>query len=599
MLFRLFSGLLISFVCQLFILTQITTLAHANNPPNLTVQFSMPTTEYPFYHATLNFTARSPYCGKINQLKINEQAVADIYVFNSGKESYARILEENQSVRLIVRCDWRTNQRYRFEFLFSQKKNPVIISASATQASGYWNVNWTNYVAVVVTETFGIARRQEPVWVTLGLYASQMREPMEEIRVIVYDSEHPQADGRGYVEIPYQILTATSWENSQFITEKKNSNLSGLNQYDATTTVELVFMADVPASGSKVYLIFYGNPQAPLPYYATELKIRRVKGREYISNEYYMIGTTPESAALENITLIGHNRDFVFENKTETPHPLHWNPDIFIPPGPWARTSDWEKPEINKINGNLLFRISRSGTLGEQQVVKASVVYEFFANLPYMLVSSIIDVQEDIFVKALRNNQMVFSKALFDEVVWEDQKGKVRTFSLKNARSYPEPALKLTPDVAWLALVDNTNRVGLAMINVAFENGNLAGGFSSIAQPYFFIGTGPWQYWSRALIYPAGTGAGTRVMAVRKGSYYSEKMALLPFELGATAAPFAKVQQVATCLKNPLAVELWFPNDPALAYPWDFFNQLNENVSQSPPQEKRKTYSENSPQLDK
>ncbi|MDA0336680.1 MAG: hypothetical protein O2782_16070 [bacterium] len=67
----------------------------------------------------------------------------------------------------------------------------------------------------------------------------------------------------------------------------------------------LLFMADVAAHGQARYLVFYGNPLAELPRYATDLQ---VEGEGYaldIHNDFYTAHLSRQMGQMESLRYKG------------------------------------------------------------------------------------------------------------------------------------------------------------------------------------------------------------------------------------------------------------------------------------------------------
>jgi hypothetical protein len=287
-----------------------------------------------------------------------------------------------------------------------------------------------------------------------------------------------------------------------------------------------------------------------------------------VSTASYRFGLAANSGAVETVTILGEGDPVLLEHKLETNGAVHWNPGAYAPPTPWVHASDWEKPEFEQVTGPVMHRTRKYAPLPHMDTVTANVVYEFYASQPYVLMSSLMEVQEEIFVKALRNSEIVFNHAVLNEFVWKDQLGTVTSLEIEGSREHPIHALDIPADTPWMAFISRENRVGFAQIALGYENANIYGDPEGLAQPYIYVQNGPWIYWSRALVYPFGGQNLTRVMRVRKGSIHFEKNAWLPFRLADGPNPFAEVERVARQLTNPLVVHEWMDIDERTPENW-------------------------------
>lgn len=536
------------------------------------VNFELPAPQWPFYHAKIMFPSKSIPDIKLLKLMINGTEERDYIVFNEGIESYKKMVQSDKEVLIVTRCDWERNESVEFELEgidATEKPIRLKFKGKAPLQSGYWDKAWPRYYSFVVDETRGIDRTSEPIHVTFGIFADEIADPVREIRVITYEPDHPGTDPNGYVSIPYQIIQTTSWNNQKVLSIEEKDQKTGktIHRYDPTMTVELLFLADVKANESKVFLVFFGNPQAIAPTCDFDLKVTAAAPGQKIENSWYRFGLSQNSGAIETVVLKA-DKDYLFEHKLETNGAVHWNPGIYAPPMPWVHASDWEHPDFKQISGRILHRTQRYAPLPHMKNVKVNISYSFYANVPYMLVSSVMVVEENLFVKALRNCEIVFNHAILNEFVWEDPKGDVQSLPIEPSRPHPEHAIEIPPDTPWMAFINRKEKVGFAGINIASENGNLYGAPPSLAQPYIYVANGPWIYWSRAFVYPFGDHALTRMMPVRKGSFYIERNAYLPFKFNDGDDPFAEVKKMTARLKNPLKVRHWVPTGQRTPREW-------------------------------
>src|SRR3990172_4802480 len=105
----------------------------------------------------------------------------------------------------------------------------------------------------------------------------------KELRVAEYDFDSGKT-----VEVSSQIL----FENSA-----KDTPLAEAEY----TTCEVAFLADAPAGKKTAYLLFFGNPNAAKPDYASELvSIKNASGEKVMENPYYQIALHKESGQIND-----------------------------------------------------------------------------------------------------------------------------------------------------------------------------------------------------------------------------------------------------------------------------------------------------------
>lgn len=550
--------------------------------------FSVPSSAFPYHHVAMTLDKQALKAGTIWLVDVDGKRCRDARFFNVGLhairgidpnsamagEAYDGRVHGSHDFKVIVPCNWSNGSKHSVgvEIAFeSGGKTRFVREGTAPAKGGYWNADWPRSISITLGETAGLNRYGEPVHLSLGLFSDLVKDPAAEIRVVTYDPKHPKAGDDGYVLAPCQVTAVSHWRDEEVLAIKEKDAKTGepIHRYDPTTTVDLVFLADVPANQEKVYQVLYGNPNAKAIRPQTDLKVQQQKGLgQIVQTAHYRIGLATNSGAIETVTVLGSGEPILLEHKLETNGAVHWNPGCYAPPTPWVHASDWEKPEFRQLTGPLMHRTRRYAPLPHMDSVSANVSYTFYAGQPYVISSSIMQVLREIFVKAMRNGEIVFNHAVLNEFVWRDPRGRVRSLDIATARKHPIHALEIPADVAWMAFVSREKKVGFASILLDYRNTNVYGDPASEAQPYIYVQNGPWIYWSRAMVYPFGSPNLTRLMRVRKGSLYIEKSAYLPFRLADGDEPFKDVERACRQLTHPLLVHEWAATDDRTPEKW-------------------------------
>ena len=533
-----------------------------------------PVPAFPFFHVHCSFEPDSYKPFTIESVEVNGEPALNYRVLKSstagdGKAEQIRALEANDG-RIPSSSGFSVDLPHRWK---STNELAVVVTGKTetdeaqrlrvgTTAS--WESvaldGWQHSAGIVVKETAGVARTGDPVTVTLGLVCDDVTDARKEIRVATRLPNHPDANARGFVEVPSQVLDVTVWNDPQLLNLREQDSETGerIYRYLATTTVELVFLAAVEAYEERVFLVCYGNPDAEAPLYETDLRVKGEGLQQTVSTDSYTIGLAGNSGVVETVLVRG-DPDVLLEHKIETNGAVHWNPGVYCPPEPWVHASDWEDPDYETKTGPVVHRLSRYADLPSVTHTAAHVTYHFFARQPYLLSETVMEVKKDIFVQAIRNGEIVFNHAVLDEFVWKDELGKIQYMELASAKRHPIHALEIPADTPWQAFISRKQGVGFASINIDYTNINLFGRSVSEAQPYIYVQVGPWIYWSRGLVYPFGHANFTRMMPVRKGSVYCETNAYLPFRLDSGPNPFAGVEKYHKILTQPLVVTEHMP----------------------------------------
>jgi hypothetical protein len=394
-----------------------------------------------------------------------------------------------------------------------------------------------------------------------------MTDPYRELRVVKYDWK-----SKTHSEVPFQILDVSNVPNEEPPMYNENGERKPAT-FMPTGSATIAILANAPASASSVYLIFYGSPDASSPAYSSDLVVAGNTPGVTVDNGYFHLKLHDDSGMLDEVTLKS-KPEHTFVHKKETNGAIHWNPDCYAPPRAWVHLSDW-KPglydfEYEEQRGPVVFRTRRWGDMPLMPEVAVSMEYEFYAGVPYFLARSSMQIRHDVAVQALRNAEIVFARESFSEAAWWD--AEHRRIETRHIVSQPDLTEWTLPDTTpWLAFFDREKQAGFAGMQGHYANGSLVGDLRTY-NPYMYITTGPWVYWTRALAYPYGSRNPQQLIKVEAGSVFFEEWAYLPFALGENdATRFSEVNGWYKRFSNPLLVHLEDPTDPRMQVPEEIY----------------------------
>jgi hypothetical protein len=500
--------------------------------------YGFPVPEHPFYHLRYRLEGEPKGELKVSRIEVDGRRVRDFTVYNNGCQNGRNAFVPKCRNELVVRVDWHNAAEHTLKLKCEDgggKSLELSRSSRAPDEGGYWDRDWRYYGANVLEETEGLDRKGEPVHLLLGLYADRLTDPAREIRVVGIDPESGLPE-----ELPCQVYGVSTWDK---MADK---------HCQPTTTVELAFLADVPALSRKVFLIFYGNPKAAAPAYRSDL---RTRGEGYgltVENGHYKVLLHPKSGAIDEIHL-KQNANVVFDHHLETNGSLHWNPGVYAPPRTWIHASDWEYPAgYATIRGPVFFTTKRSAPLPLYPEVSCSITYTFYAGKPYLLMESVLDVTKDMDVVALRNGEIVLNHNVVREFAWKKPDGDIGSVVIKERPRHPTRGMDLHIRTPWFAFYNRDIPCALAAVNLQVTACRRDRGLVEW-EPWHYLHWGPWTYCARPLIYTFATPNPQRVMHVSAGSSYYEKMAFHPCRLGASDEDrFLPVEETAARLHAPL-----------------------------------------------
>ncbi len=279
-----------------------------------------------------------------------------------------------------------------------------------------WARGWAYFKPVRLFETVGIARSNEPVDLSVGFRVDQTTDLQRELRVARLDT--PRQTLR---EVPCQVY--------------------GESRRGKERRCRLVFLADAPAHGQATYLVFYGNPNAELPEYSTDL---RVSGEGYgldIENNHFVARLSRQMGQLERLTYKRqHGLELFAGGKGHGEPPcIDWAHD-YVDQGDFQklRMRNWPHcPNYEVVKGPLCVRVRRWGfpysplhPLFTPSRIHADVTYTFYAGLPYFFKDGRMDAVKDVQIAAMRDDEWVFSGYSFTDIVWIDSQGKLHEGSV-------------------------------------------------------------------------------------------------------------------------------------------------------------------------
>ena len=524
-------------------------------------EFGYPVEGEPWYFIKATFSdtpSLSKGAWRVSQVIVNGLRVRDFFLYQGGQEVLGKDIQGQQPFEVKARFSWQATQAYdiqvQFENLKSKKTAIITQKLTSPALMGYWNPAWKNYLTLIVTEENGIERAGYPIHTTIGLFANYLKSG-DEIRVVKAERS---GNDVAYTEIPSQVYDQITWADQKILSVAEKDEKSGqpIFRYHPTTSVSIAFLANLKPKEKASYLIFYNNPTAPKPAYVSDLKVLGAGSGQAvgktIENSFYKVTLNKKSGVIYEI--MEKSSKTLFEHKLETNGSIHWNPCLYSPPHTWTHTSDWESPPYVEVHGPVFYSIRMAAPLPFYPQVLCSVSYHFYANLPYILVQTTIDVNENMFVQALRNGEIVFNKKVFKNVGYKTIEGRVEDIDLGRTRMHPDHVITLRPDTPWVTFYNQDRGVAFANLYLDLAMTNVEGGEASAEQPFIYIQNGPWYYLARGLVYSFGTNNQTRMLPVRKGSVYWERIAFYPFSFKKEQGYSVQADTLFNRLKYPLGV---------------------------------------------
>lgn len=272
-----------------------------------------------------------------------------------------------------------------------------------------WARGWAYTKVLALDETIGEARSGEPVELVTAFRADQTASLAREVRVA-------RVEGSVLHEVRSQIT--------------EEVRRGGERQ------CRLTLLVDSPARQRTYWLIFYGNPDAELPDYPTDLKVTGEGFGLDVENEYFRGSMSKQMGQLERLVYKREHGQELFaggEGHGEPPG-IDWAHD-YVTSGNFQklRITNWPiAPDFEVLRGPLSLTVRRWGfpystihPVFTPSRMNIFVEYRFYAGTPWFIKTGYMQVLQDIDIGYLRDDEWVFSGMSFTDILWMGRDGKV------------------------------------------------------------------------------------------------------------------------------------------------------------------------------
>ncbi len=495
------------------------------------LRFEAPSFESPRYaiRVTVEFKT-APIT--VKQVLLNGIPFEAALLFHSGKLSDRAKALGPGTYELLLDYAWTAKKKYAVT-LVTQAKNSTrtrtidYSGVSPTVGGLLSGVDEGFYRVWRVQEEAGIERHDDICTATV----TDLKTKIDEPRFRLFE---------GSREIPYQVLAR----------KESLPPESAAAANPPALTYKLAFPLDAVPNEKKIILLVKGRPEKT-PDQALTLTGEGLG--KTIQNGPLTIQFHAKSGQI--LTIESPKEKIRLWNKEGA---IHWNPDAFIPGIAWDHSFEWNPPQsFEETSGPLVYVNAREGPMSRIKDVNLKVRYVVEPDKPYFIVETRLDVEKDMGVIALRNDEMVLAKELFDTLMYRDKDGKIITLPLKERAEAPYGLVHIAdPDVPWAGLMNMKEGYGFFTLRLEAANSNLgaAGGFLHKAGTYFYAPSdGTYVYWVRPLLYTWGDYATNNLLTfLPKGSSFYEKNAYIILRLSGQTP--RELDALLRRLRSPLRI---------------------------------------------
>ena len=205
----------------------------------------------------------------------------------------------------------------------------------------------------------------------------------------------------------------------------------------------LTFLAESSLPGQQSYLIFYGNPNAELPDYVSDMEVTGDGYALDIENVFFKAKLSRQTGQIESMfykRLRGLELYSGGEGHGEPPG-IDWSHD-YVAQGHFQkfRTTLWDEcPDYEIIRGPICTIVRRWGfpysplhPLFSPSRINMYVEYRFYSGLPYFIKSSKFTTLKELIIDNLRDDEWVLTGQAFTHSLWIGQDGKVHLGAVEN-----------------------------------------------------------------------------------------------------------------------------------------------------------------------
>ena len=273
-----------------------------------------------------------------------------------------------------------------------------------------WAAGWSWVRPIALDELVNRPRTFEPVELVVAVAEARVRSLRREIRVA-------------------QVVDGTLREvRSQVCEEVRRGG---------ERHCRLTFMGVSGAHSRSWWLLFYGNPDAELPDYPSDLSVTGEGFALEFENQFFRGKLSEQMGQLERLTYKREHGLELFaggEGHGEPPG-VDWAHD-YVTSGNFQklRVTNWPTvPDYEILRGPLSLTVRRWGfpystvhPLFSPARLNFFVEYRFFAGVPWFLKVGSIEAIQDVEIGYMRDDERVFSGMSFSDTVWMGPDGKLQ-----------------------------------------------------------------------------------------------------------------------------------------------------------------------------
>jgi len=491
-----------TFITALFLIGSAAAAAPAN------LIFRAPTWEEPSFRLQFPFVVTAAKA-QVKEILLNGEQAGPFLIFKGGKNYPAANPLEKGVYDIVLGYAWAAEKIYRLTLLSQPEDSPperTEFTGMSPRQGGIPGGKEGFYRVYKIEEEAGIERKAEVVTLTL----TGARSEIETGNFVIFD---------GPASVPYEIMERKEADPPEKVAAT----------HPPTLTYKIALSLDAAAGEKKLLLVLKGEGLSPEP---GKIVLSGQGLGKTVRTQKLVLELSPQSGQIN--TIESQEAGVRLYNKAGV---IHWNPDVFMPGIAWDHSFDWNPPpSFEERNGAYFYLNSRQGPMPRIKDVFLEIKYIVEANAPFFISETRMNFLGNLGVIAVRNDEMVLFRELFDSLVYRDKREKLINIPLIEKQNVPFGLVHIAPDnLDWVGLVNAKEGYGFfsLRLNAAAGNLEIPGEFHHRAGTYFYApGDGNYVYWVRPLIYTWGDFTTNNLFTfVPKGSFFYEKNAYIVLRL--------------------------------------------------------------------
>ncbi|MFA7157888.1 MAG: hypothetical protein WC299_01195 [Kiritimatiellia bacterium] len=323
-----------------------------------------------------------------------------------------------------------------------------------------------------------------------------------------------------------------------------------IQEHGPVTTFRVAFAADIPANATRRVGILYDNPGAARPRYETDLSDSGAGSDFAAENRHFRARTDPLSGQIDELTIKMQVLEYThLKRLTPAGRPQEGIRVIFAgkPACPAAScASSWREPETTRIEGPLFCSIARRGKLsppGEpaaESHPSLEIEYKFFADYPFLLVSSRLEFTADTPVYGIYHDSLAVQESCFSHYCFRPSTPSLPETDLEEAGHIlvePEYTRSLPPGpifgdflpygLPWHAFVSCIRKqdfrfdYALAGIRLEDDSSSPGGPAPAYRAATYLVRDGGQLAWFRAPVYVKKQDCAGNIIMIPRGTIYT------------------------------------------------------------------------------